>query len=93
MKITLYQRTYPVDGAPVSLSLGPFPAGSICTFPVGDRVYEATYSEVHVVVPDDAKVDTLKGRVVWAGDKGLVRSTAKEVFDLAQARTSGFRLA
>lgn len=93
MKITLYQRTYPVDGAPVSLSLAPYSTKSVCTYPVGERVYEATYSEVHILAPQDAKVDLLKGRVVWAGDKGLVRSTAKEVFDLAQARTSGFRLA
>ncbi len=93
MKLTLYQRTYPVEGAPVSLSIEPYSSGSVCTYPVGGRVYEATYSEIHVIVPDDAKVDTLKGRVVWTGEKGLVRSTAKEVFDLAHARTSGFRLA
>ena len=93
MKFTMYQRTYPVAGAPVSLSLMPFPTSQRYTFPVGDRVYEAAYSEFHILAPDDAKVDPLRNRLLWAGDKGVVRSTAQEVYDLAHAGTSGFRLA
>ena len=37
--------------------------------------------------------DPLKNLLQWDGDKGQVKSTAKEVFDLAQAGSSGFRMA
>lgn len=93
MTITVYQRTYPVKGAPVSLSFVPFATSQTCTFPVGDRVYEAKYSELQVVVPDGAKVDVLRNRVTWGEGKGRVYSTAKEVVDLARVGDSGFRLA
>ena len=93
MQITLYKRTYPVDGAPVSLSVTPFAASQRHTFPVGGRVYEAAYSEVRVAAPDDATVDVVRNRLTWGGGKNLVRSTAQEVFDLALARNSGFRVA
>jgi len=93
MKFTLYQRTYPVQDAPVSLSLVPFISGSVYTFPVGGRVYEATYSEIRIDAPEDAKVDPARNRLTWGGGKGVTRSTAKEVFDLAHAGNSGFRLA
>ena len=43
--------------------------------------------------PEDAKVDQFKNRLTWGSGRGLVRSTAKEVFDLALARDSGFRVA
>jgi hypothetical protein len=55
-------------------------------------VYEAERSELQVVVPDDAKIDAVKNVLCWMGDKGLVKSTAKEVYDLAVASASGFRL-
>ena len=93
MQITLYRRSYPVAGAPVALSLVPYPADQRHTFTAGGRVYEAERGELRVVVPDDAKVDALKNLLCWAGDKGPVKSTPKEVFDLAEARASGFRLA
>ena len=56
-------------------------------------MYEAERRELRVVVPDDAKLDALKNLLCWTGDKGPVKSTAKEVFDMAQTRVSGFRMA
>ena len=53
---------------------------------------EAVRRELQVIVPDDAKIDGFKNLLCWVGDKGPVKSTAKEVFDLAEARASGFRL-
>ena len=92
MFITLYRRTYPVADAPVALSLAPDPVDQRHTFAVGDQVYEAERQEVQVVAPDDAKVDPLKNLLCWTGDKGIVRSTAREVYELAEAGTSGFKL-
>lgn len=92
MQITLYHRTFPVAGAPVSLSLVPCSASQRHTFSAGGRLYEAEHREVAVVVPDGAKLDVLKNLLGWAGDKGPVKSTAKEVYDLAVAGTSGFRI-
>lgn len=93
MQITLYQRSYPVAGAPVALSLVPHSAAQKHTFTAEGRVYEAECRELQVVVPDDAKLDVLKNLLCWAGDKGPVKSTAKDVFDMAQAGVSGFRMA
>jgi hypothetical protein len=93
MQITLYRRSYPVADAPVAFSLVPYSASQRHTFAAGGRVYEAESGELRVVVPDDAKIDALKNLLCWAGDKGPVKSTAKEVFDLAVAGASGFRLA
>jgi hypothetical protein len=92
MKITLYQRTYPVKDAPVSLSLVPFATHQRHTFPVGGKVYEAVCQELQVIVPDNATIDPLKNLLSWDGDKGRVKSTAKEVYDLAHAGGSGFRM-
>ena len=93
MQITLYRRSYPVANAPVSLSLVPDPDHQRHTFAAEGRVYEAERREILVVVPDDTELDVFKKVLRWAGDKGPVISTAKEVFDLAEARVSGFRLA
>lgn len=93
MQITLYQRTYPVPDAPVAVSLVPHAGHQRHTFKVGGTVYEAECREVRVVIPDDAKVDPLKNLVSWDGDTGRVQSTAREVFDLARAGVSGFRMA
>jgi hypothetical protein len=76
----------------VSLSLVPFPAHQRHTFAVGGTVYEAEYRELVVITPDDASVDQLRNLLSWHGDKGVVKSTAREVFDLARARASGFRM-
>jgi hypothetical protein len=92
MRITLYLRTYPVKDAPVALSFVPFAGHQKHTFTVGDKVYDASCQELQVIIPDDAKIDPLKNLLSWTGDKGLVKSTAKEVYDLAHAGTSGFRM-
>jgi len=93
MQISLYRRSYPVADAPVSVSFIPDPANQRHTFAAKGRVYEAERREILVVVPDGAKLDLLKNVLCWSSDKGPVKSTAKEVFDLAEARVSGFRLA
>jgi hypothetical protein len=93
MQITLYRRSYPVAGAPVALSFAPDPADQRHTYTADGRVYEAERREVRVAVPDGAKLDLLKNVLCWSGDKGPVKSTASEVFALAEARASGFRLA
>jgi len=92
MQITLHRRTFPVRGAPVGLSFVPSPHQRH-TYTVGGKVYEGACSELHVVVPDDAKIDALKNLLCWGGGKGAVKSTAKEVFDLAHARARGFSVA
>jgi hypothetical protein len=93
MQITLYHRTYPVADAPVALSLVPYSDSQRHTYTAGGKVYEAQRKELRVIVPDDAKLDVMKNLLCWAGDKGPVKSTAKEVFDLAEASASGFRMA
>jgi hypothetical protein len=93
MTFTLYQRTFPVEGAPVTLSVSPFPTDIKTQFPAGGEVYEAVYSKVRVVGPDGTKVERPHKRVTWDGAEGRVNSTAQEVFDMARAGTSGFRLA
>jgi hypothetical protein len=93
MQIILYRRSYPVANAPVALSFAPCSAAQRHTYTAGGKVYEAERKELRVIVPEDAKIDTLKNLLCWVGDKGPVKSTAKEVFDMAEARVSGFRLA
>lgn len=93
MQIIMYHRSFPVADAPVALSLVPCSPDQRHTFTAGGRVYEAVRRELQVIVPDDAKLDTFKNLLCWAGDKGPVKSTAKEVFDMAEARVSGFRMA
>jgi hypothetical protein len=90
MQITLYHRSYPVKDAPVALSFIPFSDAQRHTFTHGGKVYDAQRRELKVIVPDDAKIDTTKNLLCW-GDKGSNKSTAKEVFDFAQAQVSGFR--
>ena len=93
MHVTLYRRSYPVADAPVALSLAPHQPGQRHTYTAAGRVYEAEHREVRVVAPGDAKLDPLTNLLCWAGEAGTVRSTAREVFDLAEAHRSGFRLA
>ncbi len=93
MQITLYRRSYPVADAPVALSLLPDSVDQRHTFTAGGQEYEAERQELRVVVPDDAKLDPLRNLLCWAGEKGPVKSTAKEVFAMAEAGVSGFRMA
>jgi hypothetical protein len=92
MQITLYHRSYPVAGAPFAVSLVPYSASQRHTFTAGGRVYEAEHKELRVVVPDDAKLDVMKNLLCWAGEQGPMKSTAREVYDLAEAGASGFKL-
>lgn len=92
LRITLYKRTFKVKDAPVSLSFIPYSTDQIHTFPSGGQVYEAKYSEVHVIAPDDVKLDVLHNRLVWGKGMGTVKATAKEVLDLATNGKSGFAL-
>ena len=91
MHVTLYRRSYPVKGAPVAFSFIPFSADQRHTFASAGNVFEAERREVHVVVPDDAKIDVLRNRLAWSGGKGSVKSTANEVFGFAETCVSGFR--
>ena len=91
MKITMYLRTYPVKGAPVTVSLVPFSLHQRHTYTFEGKVYESVGREIQVIVPDDAVVDTDKKLLSWSGEKGPVKSTATEVYDFAQANVSGFR--
>jgi hypothetical protein len=102
MHLTLYHRSYPVEGAPVSVSLAPFPAHQRHTFTDRGVEHEAQYRELRIVVPDGATVSAgrglswagEKGAVLnWTGEKGAVVSTAQEVFDLAHTSNSGFHMA
>lgn len=93
MLITLYRRSFPVEGAPVALSLLPSSASQTHTFTAGGKVYKAEHRELQVVVPDGAKLDPLKNLLCWSGAQGAVRSTAQEVLALAEAGESGFALA
>lgn len=92
MQITLYLRSYPVKDAPVAASFVPPDAAQRHTFTAGAKVYQAEFRELRVVVPDDAKIDPLKNLLSWSGEQGPMKSTAKEVFELAQARAPGFRV-
>jgi hypothetical protein len=91
MQITLYLRTYPVADAPIALSFTPSIAGQRHTFTASGREYEAEHRKVRVFVPDDAKVDLLGRVLVWNGDEGTVKLTARQVYDLAKSHASGFR--
>ena len=103
MQITLYHRSFPVAGAPVAVSLAPFPVYQKHTFTADGTVHDAEYKELRIHVPDGAAVVAEKGRLSWGGESGVVlswagkagpvKSTAKEVFELAHTRGSGFRLA
>jgi hypothetical protein len=90
MKITLYVHTYPVQDAPVAYSLVPFPAHQRHTYTRDGRVYDAVSGEMRVTVPDGSVVDADRRLLCWAGDKGRVKSTVNEVYELVQAGAPGF---
>ena len=90
MKLTLYVRTYPVKDAPVALSLVPFPTHQKHTYTRDGKVYEAVSREMKVTVPDGSVIDTDRKLLRWDGDKGSVKSTVNEVYELVKARASGF---
>ena len=90
MKITLYVRTYPVKDAPVALSFVPTPPHQKHTYTRDGKVYDAVDREMRVTVPDGSVIDPDHKVLCWAGDKGTIKSTVNEVFQLAQAHASGF---
>ena len=90
MKITLYVRTYPVKDAPVALSLVPFPSHQRHTYTRDGKVYDAVRREMRVIVPDGSVVDAERKLLCWAGEKGPVKSTVNEVYELVKAHASGF---
>ncbi len=101
MHMTLYRRSYPAEGAPVSVSFAPFPAHQRHTFTAGGVEHEAHCTELRVSVPEGAMVSAARllnwsnerGPVLnWTGETGPAVSTAQEVFDLAHTRNSGFRM-
>jgi len=92
MKITLYQRSFAVKDSPVAYSFVPYPVSQRHTFKVGETVFEADHKELQVSVPEESKLDFLKNLLSWTSDKGLMKSTANEVFNFAQTQVSGFRL-
>jgi hypothetical protein len=91
VQITLYHRTYPVEGAPFAVSFAPPDATQRHTFTVGGRVYEAECRPLKVNVPEGATLDLLKNLLCWTGEAGPTKSTAKEVFELARTKAAGFR--
>ena len=93
MRLTLYVRTYPVEGAPGALSFSPTPPHQRHTFTREGKVYEAVGREVSVVVPDGSEFDADRRLLCWHGGKGKVKSTVDEVYALVKARDSGFRAA
>lgn len=90
MTITLYVRTYPVKGAPVTPSLVPFAPGPRYTYTRDGEVYDAVSREVRVTVPDGSVLDAGRKLLCWGGDTGPVKSTGREVYELARTRAAGF---
>jgi hypothetical protein len=90
MKITLYVRTFPVKGAPVALSFVPTPPDQKHTYTHEGKVYDAVCREMKVLVPDGSVLDLDRKFLCWTGDKGKVKSTVNEVYELVQAHASGF---
>ena len=90
MRITLYVRTYPVKDAPVAMSLVPFPPHQRHTYTRDGKVYDAVSREMRVTVPEGSVIDEDRKLLCWAGDKGPVKSTVNEVYELVKARAPGF---
>jgi hypothetical protein len=93
MQITLYLRTYPIAGSPVGVSFAPDPTAQRHTYSAGGREYQPNRQELQVVIPEEARLDLLSRLLRWSDEKERVRSTAKEVYAMAEARASGFRVA
>jgi hypothetical protein len=93
MKITLYVRTFLIKDAPVALSFAPTPAHQKHTYTRDGKVYDAVSREMRVNVPEGSVVDTDRKFLCWTGDKGKVKSTVNEVYELAKAHAPGFGMA
>jgi hypothetical protein len=93
MTITLYVRTYLVKDAPVALSFAPTPPDQKHTYARDGKVYDAVNREMRVIVPDGSVIDMDRKFLCWTGDKGKVKSTVNEVYELVKAHASGFGMA
>jgi hypothetical protein len=93
MKLTLYVRTYPVKDAPVALSFAPTPLHQKHTYTRNGKVYDAVCQEMKVIVPDGSVLDLDRKFLCWSGEKGKMKSTVNEVYELVKARASGFKTA
>jgi hypothetical protein len=89
MQITLYLRTYPVEGAPVAVSLDTFPRHQRQTFTSGGKVYQAVFRELHLDVPDGAVLDAGRKTICWPG-RGRVIPTQAEVVGCDSEYVSAF---
>jgi hypothetical protein len=90
MTITFYVLTYPVEDAPVVRSRAPVPTGQKHTYTRDDTVYDAVSREMRVTVPDGSVIDWDRKFLCWTGEKGKVKSTGNEGYELVQAGASGF---
>lgn len=93
MQITLYRRSFSVQESPVAYSFAPSPPGQRHTLTVGTKVYEAVFREVQITVPEGATLDRMMSLLAWKGEKGMTKSTAREVFGLAESQAAGFSVA
>jgi hypothetical protein len=53
-------------------------------------VYDAVNREIMVTVPDGAVIDADRKLLLWRGDKGQIKSTVNEVYELARSHAQGF---
>lgn len=90
--ITVYHRKFPVKGSPACASLVPYPTHQRHTYTVDNQVYEASFHESRVEVPDDSTIDQLKNLLCWSDTKGKMKSTAAEVLEFAKAKSGAFRV-
>jgi hypothetical protein len=75
------------------VSFAPDPIAQQHTYSSGGQDYQPNRHELQVVVPEEAKLDLLSRLLGWGDAKKRIRSTAKEVYALAEACASGFRVA
>lgn len=93
MQITLYQRYFSVKDSPTAVSFLPYPPSQKHTLTIGQKVHEAAFRVLKIIVPDDAKIDQLKNMLSWKGSKGSMKCTATEVLGFAQTQATGFAIA
>src|SRR5262245_10183329 len=89
MQLTLYRMYYSVSNSPICYYFFPFPPDQVHTFTRKGKEYKGVRGEEQVTVPQDSKVDEWRNRLAW-GKKRLMRSSAKEVHEFAEAGVSGF---
>jgi hypothetical protein len=91
MQIILYTRSFPAPDAPVAVSFVPPDPAQRHTFTVDGKVYMAEFKEMPILVPDGATIDPLKNLLCWSGEKGPMKSTAREVYEFVKSKAPGFK--